>query len=83
MEYGILALLVFVAVLYIQTMLSGAENKYLGLIIPSVWFLAGLVWVAYMAISTGGGIAQILVTLILINIPTAIMMGIYRHKRKK
>lgn len=82
MEYGILCLLIFVVILYLETLFSAMENKYIGLILPAAYFAASFVWVVYTAISQQQDIVRAFFTLVILNIPSLIMIAIYRHKRK-
>ncbi len=82
MEYGILSLLIFVVVLYFQSLFSAAKNKYIGLIIPVLSAAASLVWVIYMVAVGGEDIGKALFTLVFVNIPTYIMLAIYFHQKK-
>lgn len=81
MEYGILFLLIIVILCYIQTLLSQSENKYLGLIIPVLSFVASIVYLFVLADEFN--ITKALFTIIFINIPTYIFLLIYHFKQKK
>lgn len=81
MEYGILFLLVIVIICYLETLFSNMENKYIGLILPLLSF-AGSVVLTFMWMDSFA-IGKMLFTLLIVNIPTYILILIYRHKRKK
>ncbi len=81
-SYSLIILIGFVVLCYLQTLFSQLENKYIGLIIPSITFIASIV----LSISFSEGsfdIIKFMVTLLLINIPTLIFMLIYKRMRKK
>lgn len=82
-EYGILFLLILVIVLYLETLFSALENKYIGLILPIVTFLASFLWLFKMPDISPKSLVSALLTLVVANIPTLILLLIYRHKRKK
>lgn len=82
-EYGILFLLVLVIILYLETLFSSLENKYIGLILPGVSFLASLVWLFKIPDLSVKSLVSAVFTLILANIPTVILLLIYRRKRRK
>lgn len=81
MEYGILFLIVLLAMFYFQTIFSEMENKYLGYILPILTFIASVVLLFVWMDSFS--IAKIIGTLIFVNIPTYILILIYKLKRKK
>ncbi len=81
-RYSLIILIGFVVLCYLQTLFSQLENKYIGLIIPVITFIASVV----LAIHFSGGsfdIIKLLVTVIFINIPTLIFWLIYKSMRKK
>ncbi|MCD8049329.1 MAG: hypothetical protein LUG52_06985 [Clostridia bacterium] len=82
MEYGILFLLVLVVILYLETLLSSLKNKYIGLILPALSFLSSFAWFFMGNLPSGNIIASVLLTLILANIPTFLLLLIYHHARK-
>lgn len=81
MEYGILFLLIIVILCYIQTLLSQSENKFSGLIIPFLSFIASIVYLFVLADEFN--IIKALFTLVFTNIPTYIFILIYYFKQKK
>lgn len=81
MEYGILFLIVLLAMFYFQTIFSEMENKYSGYILPILTFIASVVLLFVWMDSFS--IAKIIGTLIFVNIPTYILILIYKLKRKK
>lgn len=82
MKHGIFFILIFVIILYIQTILSSQKNKYLGLALPALAFISSFAWVVFMIASGNGNVGKAFFTLVIMNIPTYIMLLIYRHKRK-
>ena len=77
-----LALLVGVPVL--QVFLSRRENQWLGLLLPMLTFLYSLVMVCSVTAYEGGiPWGPILASLILGNIPTAVLLVIYFACREK
>ena len=77
-----LALLVGVPVL--QVFLSRRENQWLGLLLPMLTFLYSLVMVCSVTAYEGGiPWGAILASLILGNIPTALLLVIYFACREK
>lgn len=88
---AIVALLVFVALILFQIILSKRDNKWAGLIIPIISF--GLSFISILAmpyyLSLAGSVLTIILRVILVfvitNIPTAIFLAIYFifHKNKK
>ncbi len=81
MNYSIIFLIVIVALCYFQTILSLKENKYLGYILPILTFVTSLiltvVWMDSFAIG------KLMFTILFMNIPTYILILIYKLKRKK
>ncbi len=82
-EFGILFLLIVVIILYLETFLASLENKHIGLILPLLSFIASFAWLFKMKDLSAKSIISAVFTLILANIPTLILLLIYRHKRKK
>ena len=81
-RYSLIILIGFVVLCYLQTLFSQLENKYIGLIIPTITFIASII----LSISFSGGsfdFVKLIVTLLLINIPTLVFMLIYKRMRKK
>lgn len=85
-------LLLFLALLVggilLQIFLSKRESRWPGLILPAVTFLWSLVMLLSVAAydSLAQAVVPILMVLILGNIPTAVLLGIYfacREKRRK
>lgn len=81
MEYGFLFLLVFVALCYFQTLLSNMKNKTPGIILPVLTFIASVV-LLFVWMDTFS-IPKMIFTLVFLNIPTYILIFIYRVKQKK
>ncbi len=81
MEYGILFLLILVALFYFQTLLSSHENKYPGMILPLLFFALTVVMLFFIADEFN--IVKAVFTLLFTNIPTYILILIYKLKRKK
>lgn len=71
----------------LQVFLSGRERKWLGLIIPIVFFIIGLLYPLNMAKPADGVTSTYVVNLLLAwimgNIPTFITLGIYFVVRKE
>lgn len=82
---------IFMGIIYLQIKLSSQENKWAGLIFPILTFLyAAFMVLGFMAYDEltglGGNIFNLLVTLVLSNIPTWILLIIYfisRANRKQ
>lgn len=81
MEYGIIFLIVLLAMFYFQTVFSEMENKYLGYILPILSFITSVVLMFVWMDSFS--IVKMLGTLLFVNIPTYILIFIYKLKRKK
>ncbi len=81
--WGILILLLVLAIggIVLQVLLSKRENKYLGLILPILCFLPSLVSTLNLACLPGMSAAsiagQVAMTLILGNLYTFVLLGIY------
>lgn len=82
-DFGVLFLLVVVILLYLETLFSTFENKYIGLIFPAVSFLASFLWLFNMKDLSAKSLVSALLTLVIANIPTLLFLLIYRHKRKQ
>ncbi len=81
MEHSLIFLLIIVALCYFQTLLSDKGNKYLGWILPILTFLATVVLSFLWA--DGFNIIKFVFTLIFTNIPTYILILLYRIGRKR
>ncbi|MDN0031948.1 hypothetical protein QVN85_03435 [Oscillibacter valericigenes] len=87
--WGILILLLVLAIggIVLQVFLSKRENKYLGLILPILCFLPSLVSTLNLACLPGMSAAsiagQVAMTLILGNLYTFVLLGIYFACREK
>ncbi|MBR5535032.1 MAG: hypothetical protein IKU60_00135 [Clostridia bacterium] len=81
MEYGIIFLIVLLALFYFQTILSEQKNKHLGYILPILTFITSVVltfvWMDYFSLVKMAG------TLLFVNIPTYILMLICKLKHRK
>lgn len=79
---------VYAGMIILQIYWSKHENKWLGLILPAITFLASLLYVISI-MDTGDALMNavlILITLLITNIPTFILLGIYftyKSKQKK
>lgn len=81
MQQSLIVLIVFVIICFIETLLSQNENKYIGLVIPTLSFVISIV--LSVAYSIGSfNILKTLFTFVLLNIPTLIFMLLYRHAKK-
>ena len=91
MQRTIFALIIFLAVvigvIWLQIFLSKKDNKWLGLILPIVAFLVGLLYPLNMVAPsdgvTVGFIMQMLLVWLLGNIPTIVFLLIYISCRQK
>ena len=80
----ILMLVLLVGVPVLQVFLSRRENQWLGLLLPMLTFLYSLVMVCSVTAYEGGiRWGPILSSLILGNIPTAVLLVIYFACREK
>lgn len=80
----ILMLVLLVGVPVLQVFLSRRENQWLGLLLPMLTFLYSLVMVCSVTAYEGGiPWGPILASLILGNIPTAVLLVIYFACREK
>ena len=80
----ILMLVLLVGVPVLQVFLSRRENQWLGLLLPMLTFLYSLVKVCSVTAYEGGiPWGPILASLILGNIPTAVLLVIYFACREK
>jgi hypothetical protein len=82
-EFGFLFLLIVVIVLYIETLLASLDNKIMGLILPIISFAASFIWLFKMPDFSVHSLVSAVFTLIVANIPTLILILIYRHKKKQ
>ena len=91
MQRTLFALIIFLAVvigvIWLQIFLSKKDNKWLGLILPIVAFLFGLLYPLNMVAPsdgvTVGFIMQMLLVWLLGNIPTIVLLLIYITCRQK
>lgn len=83
----IILLLIFAAIIALQLFLSKKENKWLGLILPAIFLIYGILMVLNIAVPdgmSGWDIFSLLApTFSLTNIPTFILLGIYFACREK
>ncbi|NLC03744.1 MAG: hypothetical protein GX787_05610 [Tissierellia bacterium] len=94
----LLVMSIFAIVIFIQIKLSRSENKYLGLIMPTLSFLLSLMTILGMVsfiqlTSSSNGVVEvaknnieylgIFFTFLVSNIPTIILGGIYYSERNK
>lgn len=85
---------VSVGIIFLQIFFSKTESKWPGLILPVISFLAALLFPLLMAVVPPEGITknyilETVITFLLLNIPTVILLGIYfvcreklRHKKQ-
>lgn len=91
MQRILLALIIFLALvigfIWLQVFLSKKDNKWLGLILPIITFLFGLLYPLNMVAPsdgvTVGFVMQMLLVWLLGNIPTIVLLLIYFSCRQK
>ncbi|MBQ3110199.1 MAG: hypothetical protein IJC69_03575 [Clostridia bacterium] len=84
MRYEMLFLLAIVFLCYLETVFSNKENKYVGLILPVLSFIAmSITTIVFTIRADRFTIYGLVLTFILMNIPTAILYAIYHFCRKK
>ena len=80
-------MLAAVGLMILQAFLSKRDSKYLGLIIPIVFFLISLVYPLNMPAPATGidkeFVVSLVISLVMANIPTFITLGIYFISRKE
>ncbi len=85
MLFIVIALLV--GGVFLQIFLSKKKSKWLGLILPTITFLYSMLMVFSIAVfdgMTGGEVFMLIAsTLLLSNIPTIVLLGIYFGCREK
>lgn len=84
--FGIVFFLVFTAgVILLQVFLSGRESRWLGLILPGVSFLWSLVYLLNLRAmeSLLQTVLTVLLTVLLSNIPTIVLLAVYFACRKR
>lgn len=81
MERSLIFLIIIVALCYFETILSSKENKYLGWILPLLTFIATVVFSIMWADSFS--VVKLITTLIFTNIPTYILIILYKIGRKR
>jgi hypothetical protein len=83
----IILILIFAAIIALQVFFSKKENKWLGLILPAIFFVYSLLMVLNVAVfddMSGWDVFSMLAsTFLLSNIPTLILLGIYFAYRGK
>ena len=82
----LISLLLIVVVIIAQTKLSSNENKFLGLVFPSISFIFSILLISFTFSIDSldvSGISTFILTLILFNIPTLVLLAIYYFSRKK
>lgn len=83
----ILFAVICTGVVFLQIFLSKRESKIPGLILPCITFALSLLFLLNFAVPEGGATADlwlnILISLLLSNIPTFILMAIYFACREK
>lgn len=81
----IIGLLFFVAIIFLQILLSKRESKWEGLVIPIISFGLSIIWILgipnYLSLSGLG--YKVIFVFLLTNIPTVIFLTIYFIYRKK
>lgn len=81
----ILSLILFIGIVFLQILLSRSENKWVGLVLPILSFLVSLIYPLNMATYTAISIniVNIILALLVTNIPTLILLFVYFVYRKK
>lgn len=82
----LISLLLIVVVIIAQTKLSSKENKFLGLVFPSISFIFSILLISFTFSIDSLYVSEIfafILTLILFNIPTLVLLAIYYFSRKK
>lgn len=83
----IVLILIFAVITALQVFFSKKENKWLGLILPAIFFVYSLLMVLNVAVfddMSGWDVFSMLAsTFLLSNIPTLILLGIYFAYRGK
>lgn len=82
----LISLLLIAVVIIAQTKLSSNENKFLGLIFPSISFIFSILLISFTFSIDSldvSGIFAFILTLILFNIPTLLLLAVYYFSRKK
>ena len=82
----LISLLLIVVVIIAQTKLSSNENKFLGLVFPSISFIFSILLISFTFSIDSldvSGIFTFILTLILFNIHTLVLLAIYYFSRKK
>lgn len=86
--FAILVLLVLLAGgIVLQIFLSKMKSRWFGLILPSITFIYSLLMIfsvaAYQGMTGGGVFMMVASILLLCNIPTIVLLGIYFGCREK
>jgi len=80
-------IVIFAVVIALQLFLSKKENKWLGLILPAIFFIYSILMVLNIAVSDKMNawdiFSMIASAFLLTNIPTIILLGIYLACREK
>ncbi len=83
----LILLLIFAGIIWLQLFFSKKENKWLGLILPAIFFVYSLLMVLNIAVfddMSGWNIFSLLAsTFLLSNIPTIILLAVYLACRGK
>lgn len=82
----LISLLLIVVVIIAQTKLSSKENKFLGLVFPSISFIFSILLISFTFSIDSLDVSRIfafILTLILFNIPTLLLLAVYYFSRKK
>lgn len=84
---SLLALAVLVGIVFLQIFLSKRENRWPGLILPIISFIVALLFPLNMVMPpegvTSSFVLEMIVSFLLANIPTVILLGIYLGCREK
>ena len=83
----LILLLIFTGIIWLQLFFSKKENKWLGLILPAIFFVYSILMVLNIAIfddMSGWDIFSMLAsTFLLSNIPTIILLAVYLACRER
>lgn len=84
---SLLALAVLVGIVFLQIFLSKRESRLPGLILPVISFVVALLFPLNMVMPpegvTSSFVLEMIVSFLLANIPTVILLGIYFGCREK
>ena len=83
MKYELIFLIAVIFLCYLQTLLSEKESPIPGLILPTLLFVLSVVVTAVLSSrAQDGTAARAVFTMVFLNIPTLVLLLIYRLKQK-